>query len=279
MNVAEVRSLPMRSPALLLPILLLAACGAAYEVPLATAPTASAAAPAVAAGAPAGRARTTADFSRVAARAEPAAERVCREENPRAPAAWCDFRIRLDTNPRNPPNAYQSEGEDGRPNVTVGVTLLGEMRSDDEIAFVLSHEMSHHIAGHLPKQQQQQMLGALILGGLVAAAGNPMTGGPASDQAISQAMDVGAYLGARSYSQTYELEADTLGAFIAARAGYDPERGAQIFARPALADAGGPPILSSHPASARRQATIAAVAAEIRRQQALGQTPSPAQAG
>ena len=92
-------------------------------------------------------------------------------------------------------------------------------------------------------------------------------------------MDVGAYLGARSYSQTYELEADTLGAFIAARAGYDPERGAQIFVRPALADAGGPPILSSHPASARRQATVAAVAAEIRRQQALGLTPRPGQAG
>ena len=46
-----------------------------------------------------------------------------------------------------PPNAYQSEGEDGRPNVTVGLQLLAEMRSDDEIAFVLSHEMSHHIAG------------------------------------------------------------------------------------------------------------------------------------
>ena len=57
------------------------------------------------------------------------------------------------------------------------------MQSDDEIAFVLSHEMSHHIAGHIPKQQQQQVLGALILGGLVAAAGNP-NGGPASDQAI-----------------------------------------------------------------------------------------------
>lgn len=267
----------MRSPAVLLPLALLAACGTTYEVPLGAAP--SGALPAAASQAPAGRARTSADFARVASRIEPVAERFCREENPRAPAAWCDYRIRLDNDPRMPPNAYQSEGEDGRPNVTVGVTLLGEMRSDDEIAFVLSHEMSHHIAGHIPKQQQQQVLGALILGGLVAAAGNPATGGPASDQAISQAMDVGAYLGARSYSQSYELEADTLGAFIAARAGYDPEAGGEIFGRPALADAGGPPILSSHPASARRQATIAAVAAEIRRQQALGLTPRPGQAG
>jgi Zn-dependent protease with chaperone function len=262
------------SAAFLLP-LLLAACGAAYEAPP---PPAGVAVPVAAAPVPPGRARTPADFARVASRVEPAAESFCREENGGAPPAWCDFRIRVNTDPRMPPNAYQSQGEDGRPNVTVGVKLLDEMRSDDEIAFMLSHEMSHHIAGHLPKQQQQQVLGALILGGLVAAAGDPY-GGPASDRAISQAMDVGAFLGARTYSQTYELEADMLGAFVAARAGYDPERGGDIFGRPALADAGGPPILSSHPASARRQAGIAAVAAEIRRQQALGLTPRPRQAG
>ena len=243
----------MKSPAAGLLALLLAGCGATYQVPVASPrprPRSLPSAP------PAARARP-ADFARVVARVEPAAESFCREENAGAPAGWCDFRIRLDTDPRMPPNAYQSKGEDGRPNVTVGITLLSEMQSDDEIAFVLSHETSHHIAGHIPKQQQQQALGALIFGGLVAAAGNP-SGGPASDQAIRQAMDVGAYLGARSYSQTYELEADTLGAFIAARSGYDPERGALIFLRPLLADAGGPPILSSHPASARRQATVAA---------------------
>ena len=266
----------MKSPAACLLPLLLAACGATYQVPSAL-PPGTGAAPVVAPAAPPGRARTPADFARVAARVEPAAEGFCREETAGAPPAWCDFRIRLNTDPRMPPNAFQSEGEDGRPNVTVGVTLLDEMRSDDEIAFVLSHEMSHHIAGHIPKQQQQQVLGALIFGGLVAAAGNPY-GGPASDQAISQAMDIGAYVGARSYSQTYELEADTLGAFIAARAGYDPEAGAQIFGRPVLADAGGPPILSSHPGSAQRRQTVAAVAAEIRRQQALGLTPRPNQA-
>ena len=112
----------------------------------------------------------------------------------------------------------------------------------------------------------------------MAAAGNPY-GGPASDQAIQNAMDVGAYLGARSYSQTYELEADTLGAYIAARAGYDPVRGAAIFERPALANPGGPPILATHPGSAQRQASVAAVAAEIRRQQALGLVPRPDYAG
>lgn len=260
----------MRLP--LLACLLLAACGTTYELPPAgQAPLAPAPVAAV------GPARTPADFARVVARVEPAGEGLCREENPNAPSGWCRFRIALDEDPGKPPNAYQTEGPDGSPLVVVGTPLLAEMRSDDEIAFVLSHEMSHHIAGHLPKRAQQQALGALIMGGLVAAAGDAY-GMPASQSTIEQAMDVGAALGARSYSQTYELEADTLGAYVAARAGYDPERGALIFGRPALADPGGPPLLASHPGSAQRQATVAGVATEIRRQQALGLVPTPGRA-
>jgi predicted Zn-dependent protease len=252
-------------------LFMLAACGTTYQVPIADSgqlPPASSRA---------GGSRTFADFRQVAGRVEAAAESFCREETG-APGNYCDFLIVLDGDPRMPPNAFQTRGDNGRPVVVVGTKLLAEMQSNDEIAFVLSHEMSHHIAGHIPKQQQQQALGALILGGIVAAAGDPY-GGPASEQAIRQAMDIGAYVGGRAYSQSYELEADTLGAFVAARAGYDPERGAEIFVRPALANPGGPAILASHPGSAQRQATVARVAAEIRRQQAAGLVPRPEYAG
>ena len=85
-------------------------------------------------------------------------------------------------------------------------------------------------------------------------------------------MDLGASLGGRAYSQSYELEADTLGAYIAARAGYDPERGARIFARPGWPAAAGCCRPIPAPRSARRPS--AATAAEIRRQQAAG-TPTP----
>ena len=247
--------------------LALAACGTTYAVPQATAPG-----PAAAPGpAPQAGARRAGDFRRVAARVEPAAEAMCREQ---APGADCDFLIGLETDPKMPPNAFQTLNEQGRPVIIVSVSLLGEMQSDDELAFVLSHEASHHIAGHIPRQQQQQALGALVLGGLVAAAGQAY-GSPASDDAIRQAMDVGATLGARAYSQSYELEADTLGTYITARAGFSPERGADIFGRPALANPGGPPILASHPGSAQRQATVARVAADVRAQQAAGLVPTP----
>jgi predicted Zn-dependent protease len=257
----------MRLP--LLFCLALAACGSTYAVPDSDA---AYVAP-EGAQSPPGRARTPADFSRVVSRVEPAAERLCRQERPEAVAAWCDFRIVLLNNPEMPPNAFQTLGEDGRPQLSFAATLLQIMDSDDEIAFVLSHEAGHHIAGHIPKQMQQQALGALV-GGLAAAMGTAY-GIPVSQD---EAMKIGAQVGARSYSQTYELEADTLGAFIAARAGYDPQRGAALFQRPELASEGGLPLLTSHPASAQRQATVARAAAEIRRQAATGLEPTP-QAG
>lgn len=263
----------MKTPALAA-CLALAACGTTYAVPEGAAPVAVATAVPLPSGSP----RSAGDFARVAARVEPAAEAYCRDETPGAPPGYCDFRIRLERDPRMPPNAFQTRGRDGRPVVVMAESLLAEMRSDDEIAFVLSHEAAHHIAGHIPKQQQQQVLGALVLGGLVAAAGDAY-GGPASERAVRQAMDIGASIGARSYSQTYELEADTLGTYIAVAAGYAPERGADVFSRPALVNPGGPPLLASHPGSAQRQATVARVTADIRRQQAAGRDPRPGRAG
>jgi Zn-dependent protease with chaperone function len=250
--------------------LALAGCSTTYEVP---APAETG--PLVPGRpAPGGSARTSGDFGRVALRVEPVAERFCREEIPQAPAGYCDFVIMLEDDPRMPPNAFQTRGRDGRPVVVVSTQLVGQMRSNDEIAFVLAHEAAHHIAEHIPRQQQSQMLGALILGGMVAAAGQA-AGTPVSQDAIREAMDVGAFVGGRVYSQDYELEADWLGAFITARAGYDPERGAQIFGRPALSGSGGPVILSSHPGSPQRLALVAQAADEIRRQQAAGQVPRP----
>lgn len=250
--------------------LLLAACGPAYQVPQAPAPARVQPAP-PAPGAEASRSvsRAIAEYRAVAPRIEREAEAFCREENPGRPPRHCDFELRLIDDPRLGANAYQTVRRDGRPVVAMTVQLLAETGNADEIAFVLSHEAGHHIAGHLEKSQAQAMTGALVLGALA-------TLGNASEQTVAEMMDLGAILGVRAYSQSYELEADVLGAFIAARAGFAPERGALVFARPGLAGGGG--LLSTHPASPQRQATVQRVAAEIRRQQAAGLTPRPAAA-
>ncbi|PZQ46664.1 MAG: peptidase M48 [Rhodovulum sulfidophilum] len=265
------RARPSRALAAAL-LLALAGCGATYQVPADPGSSAIPPAPGGAAAGPSGAARGASDFRRVAARVEPVAESFCREEHPGAAPIACDFAIGIARDPDMPPNAFQTRDENGRPLIVMSAALLGQMTDDDEIAFVLSHEASHQIADHLSKQQRQQTFGALVFGGLAAAAGQ-YGGAPASDAQIRQAMDMGAFFGGRAYSQTYELEADTLGAFIAARAGYDPARGARIFQSPALAGGGG--LLATHPASEARMRVIDAAAAEIRRQEALGLDPRP----
>lgn len=252
--------------------LFLAGCGTTYQVADDAGSLAIPPAPGSTAAAPSGRPRTEGDFRRVAARIEPVAEQFCREEHPEAPRIACDFAIGLNRDPDMPPNAFQTRDKNGRPLIVVGQALLEDMTDNDELAFVLSHEASHQIADHLGKQEQQQIFGALILGGLTAAAGQ-YGGIAASDAQIQQAMNMGAFLGGRAYSQSYELEADTLGAFIAMRAGYDPERGALIFTRPSLAGGGG--LLATHPASAQRMRAVSAATAEIRRQEAAGLVPRP----
>lgn len=250
-------------------VVALAGCGTTYDVP-GTGPAGTAANAPVEAGS----SRNRAHYAQVRQRIKPAAEALCREEAPNASRTYCNFRFEYITDPDAPPNAFQTLSDDGRPLVIMTDTLLQQMRSDDEIAMVLAHEAAHHIATHIPKQQQNQVLGAILLGGITAVAG----GGYATQENIEQAMNIGASVAGRAYSQTYELEADWLGAFIAARAGYDPERGAQIFGRPALASSAGGTLLSTHPASPQRRQLVARATDEIRRQQAAGLVPKPAYA-
>ncbi len=246
----------------------LAGCGTTYEIaPQGGGPVAAPQGPL-----PAARRSTAAgvaDYRTASLRIEREAQLMCREAQPNAPSKYCDYDFRLVDDPRIGPNAFQTVGKDGRPMVVMTTQLVSVTDNADEIAFILGHEAGHHIASHIAKSQSQAMTGALVLGTLA-------TLGNASPEVVNDLMNVGASLGGRAYSQSYELEADVLGAYIAARAGYDPERGSKVFARPTLAAGGG--LLSTHPASAQRQTTVAQTSAEIRRQQAAGQTPSPARA-
>ncbi len=250
----------------------LAACGTTYETPDAGPVALPTAGPARAVAPERPVSRAVADFRTVAPRVERVAEAFCREELPGRPARYCDFKIRLIDDAKAPPNAFQTLDRDGRPLLVVTTNLLRQTGSADEIAFVMSHEAGHHIAEHLPKQQSTQMAGAMILGALATAIGGDQT--PAAQQSVRDAMNLGSFVGGRVYSQRFELEADVVGAYITARAGYDPDRGAAIFTRPALAR-GSAGLLSTHPASPQRQATVARTSAEIRRQQAAGLTPRP----
>ena len=97
------------------------------------------------------------------------------------------------------------------------------------------------------------VLGAVLLG-TVAGLG----GGNAA--AIEAAQNLGASVGSRTFSKSFELEADSLGTVIAWNAGYDPVRGADFFAR--IPDPGDQ-FLGTHPPNADRQKVVQATAARL----------------
>ena len=84
-------------------------------------------------------------------------------------------------------------------------------------------------------------------------AGTLATLGGGDAAAVQAAQDMGAEMGARTFSKDFELEADALGAEIAWRAGFDPLLGAQFFTR--LPDPGNR-FLGSHPPNAQRLAVV-----------------------
>ncbi|MEM9432867.1 MAG: M48 family metallopeptidase [Pseudomonadota bacterium] len=190
---------------------------------------------------------TTASIQNVIRTVEPVAERECRR---RSPDLNCDFKIVFDTDPRKPPNAFQTLERSGRPVVGFTVSLLRTARNVDEIAFVMGHETAHHIERHLQRQQQSAVGGALI-GGLGAAV-------LGLDPSVGR--QIGGSVGARVYSKDNELEADALGTVIAARAGFDPVRGAAFFTR--IPDPGDR-FLGTHPPNAQRISTVRRVASQL----------------
>ena len=223
---------------------------AACDVPTTTAPAPQQTTAAVPSGPTLSAQQAARSFVEVVQRVEPVAERECRA---RTSGVNCDFKIVVDDRPNQPANAYQTLDSQGRPIVAFTLGLIADARNADELVFVLGHETAHHIAGHIGRQQQNAVAGAVIFAGLAT-----LTGGNAS--AIETAQRVGAQVGARSYSKEFELEADALGTVITKRAGYNPLRGAEFFTR--IPDPGDR-FLGTHPPNAKRIETVRRTAAGL----------------
>jgi predicted Zn-dependent protease len=206
--------------------------------------------PAIAGGPVDMRARAR-SFIAVVEAVEPVAEAECLA---RSPQFNCDFQIVVDDRPGMPPNAFQTVDRAGRPVIAFTLALIADARNGDELAFVMAHEAAHHIAGHLDRQAMNANMGAAVFGQLAGVTGRT------SPEAIRTAQELGAAVGARSFSKDFELEADALGTVIAARAGFNPLIGAEFFFR--IPDPGNR-FLGTHPPNAERVAVVRRVAATL----------------
>ena len=124
--------------------------------------------------------------------------------------------------------------------------------TDDELAAVMGHEISHALREHGRERVSQQMAAGAgaSLAGIVADIFLPGSG---------QLATAGAGLGAQGlyllpYSRVHETEADRMGVELAARAGYDPRAAIVLWQKMAKLSGGSAPpqLLSTHPSNEAR---------------------------
>ena len=214
--------------------------------------------------------QAAAQYNRVVSRVEPIAEAFCRKQTADKPAFDCDVEIYVDDRSVER-NAYQMYMKDGQPIIAFTIPFIKDARNEDELAFVLGHEFGHHVAEHIKKQEQQAVAGMVMMGVLTAASqsyasqGNPYRNTAMDQQEMQQNMQLGAAVGQSAFSQSYELESDVIGTYIAKSAGYDPIKGARYFARPEpkQSQSGKLSFWGTHPPDEKRLATVIATVSKM----------------
>ena len=123
--------------------------------------------------------------------------------------------------------------------------IISELKlTDDEIAMIMGHEMTHALREHALKQINKDATTKKGLSLGTKAAG-------VDDNAMVQKLsELGAELLSLKFSRTDETEADRIGQEIAARAGYNPQAAITLWEKMNKLSSGGSstaPFLSTHP--------------------------------
>jgi predicted Zn-dependent protease len=130
--------------------------------------------------------------------------------------------------------------------------------TDDELAAVMGHEISHALREHAWERASQAAnanLGLSVAGALLGVSGGGMDMAGLVYQVTFELPN----------SRGQETEADRMGVELAARAGYDPRASVSLWQKMNQADSGGAPpkFLSTHPPSAERQTDLADYAQRV----------------
>ncbi len=135
--------------------------------------------------------------------------------------------------------------------------------TDDELAQVMGHEISHALAKHSAEKMSRAMAMQVGLGALAITqsdsryAGLTLTGAQA---AAIVALEL-------PNSRTAESEADRIGIELAAKAGYDPHAAVTLWEKMAKVGGGDgksrTDFLSTHPAPVKRMETLAGLVPQM----------------
>jgi len=170
-----------------------------------------------------------------------------------------DWSVKVIDDPKTV-NAWCMAG--GRMAIYTGL-ILQIKPTDDELAQVMGHEISHALAKHTTERMSRALAMQVGLGALAISqhdsryAGLTLTGAQA---AAIVALEL-------PNSRTAESEADRIGIELAAKAGYDPRAAVTLWEKMAKIGGGDGKsrndFLSTHPAPVKRMETLAALVPQM----------------
>jgi beta-barrel assembly-enhancing protease len=136
--------------------------------------------------------------------------------------------------------------------IFVNIGTITAAENEAQLAGVLAHEMSHVYMQHSAKQAPKATVAQIIAG--LAGAVLPQSG-------LGALARMGVQIGAggvlMKYSRSDEAQADSTGAIIMYKAGYNPQAMADFFETlQKKYGAGGPQLLSDHPNPGNRTAAV-----------------------
>jgi len=141
--------------------------------------------------------------------------------------------------------------------------MIRFVENDDELALILGHELAHNTMEHIQKSEGNYVAGALVGAVFGAILGVDLSG-------------VGGRIGAGAFSQEFEAEADYVGVYYAARAGFDVSGVAKLWRRMAARNPGSIHLSgSTHPSSAKRFIAIEKTAEEVTAKKTKGEALVP----
>lgn len=134
--------------------------------------------------------------------------------------------------------------------------ILPIAQNETGVAAIMGHEVAHALANH---GQQRMSSGILQQAGGVAVAVASGNETPEKQQMWMQAYGLASTVGGMlPFSRSHETEADKIGLYLMAIAGYNPDEAAELWKR-MKANSGGqapPEFLSTHPSNDTRIANL-----------------------
>lgn len=168
----------------------------------------------------------------------------------------CDYKYGVTEKPLV--NAF-ADGE----SISIEGGMMSFVKSDEELATVIGHEIAHNMMDHISKQVGNQVIGTIV--DILFAGLGVNTQGTFGK------------IGGRVFSQEFESEADYVGLYLMARAGYETRDAPNFWRRMALMHPGSIKTnhASSHPATPRRFLGLEKTVEEINAKRTAGQTLMP----